>query len=229
MKASSILTSYFTTKPDPQRNEYSSKDDFSKMINWYFSIVSNRLNAVVFYDDLSPTFIRKYERENILFEHYSIGKYSINDERFFCYLDYIISRPNLSRLFMTDLFDVDFLGDPFSLFDDEKFDLYIGTEDSLPGTWLKYKYMQSYGRLHYTDKPVLNAGIIGGNRQPIVKLLSRMVDDFRRINSCKNVNMAVFNKCVYDLFDEKRILKGYPLHSRFKRYEKTGPFYIRHK
>jgi hypothetical protein len=130
---------------------------------------------------------------------------------------------------MTDLFDVDFLGDPFSLFDDEKFDLYVGTEDSLPGTWLKYKYMQSYGKLYYADKPVLNAGIIGGNRQPIVKLLSRMVDDFRQINSCKNVNMAVFNKCVYDLFDEKRILKGYPLHSRFKRYEKTGPFYIRHK
>ena len=229
MSTNAILSSYYTTKPDPQRNTYVRKDDLNKMANWYFSVASHRLNAVVFYDDLSPTFIEWYQRDHIQFEHRSLGKYSVNDERFLGYLDYVTAHPNLTRLFMTDLFDVQFLGDPFSVFDDEQYDLYIGSEDSLPGKWLAHKYKISYGRLYHADKPVLNAGIIGGNRQPILDLLSLMAHEFRRIDSCQNINMAVFNKCVYDLFAPKRILTGYPLHSRFGHYEKTGAFLIKHK
>lgn len=54
-------------------------------------------------------------------------------------------------------------------------------------------------------------------------------DDLTAKGVLGNVNMAVYNKCVYDIFDKQRIMWGNPLNSRFKAYEASGDFAIRHK
>jgi hypothetical protein len=56
-----------------------------------------------------------------------------------------------------------------------------------------------------------------------------MMIDFERLNGADNLNMAIFNNAVYNLFFPDRVVIGPPVTSLFKRYETTGNFAIRHK
>jgi hypothetical protein len=73
----------------------------------------------------------------------------------------------------------------------------------------------------------LNCGAIGGARNNILRLLKAMLADFDRVSSSNCVDMAVFNKCVYDLF-YGRILHGKPVAGRFRGRD-NGVYCIKHK
>lgn len=261
MSCDKIFTTYFTGKPDPQsgakrrvnvikhfktwmrsqrggaRREapgVARPDEFYRMQLWYDSLIEVGCEAVVFHDELSDDFTRKHGRADVAFERYALNtQRSVNDERYQCYYEYLSRHPEIDRIFMLDLFDIEFFSNPFDLMDDEKYDIYCGGDAGEYNDKLnREKMTKAFGGAFYEDRIKLNAGVCGGNRAQIMKLLETMIDVFDRLTeegTLQNLNMAIFNKCVYDLFEAERILYGYPLNSRFKKYESRGNFALRHK
>jgi hypothetical protein len=187
------------------------------------------LNGIIFHDKLSDDFVNTYENENIRFIRYEVGSRSNNDERFICYYAYLLERKDVGKVLLTDLFDVEIKKNPFEIIDKKK-DFYLGSEEARNNKrWMKRIYRKAYGEIYYGSKKLLNAGIIGGRYENVIGLLGKMIKEFDKIDSEVNANMAVLNKCVYDLTSEERILTGRPLHSLYKKYEKNGDYYIKHK
>ncbi len=92
--------------------------------------------------------------------------------------------------------------------------------------------IEAFGRPYFEERIKLHAGTCGGPRVSILCLLRAMASTFQELTAQErlaDLNMAVYNKCVYELFPEARIMYGNPLNSRFKRYERSGDFAIRHK
>ena len=256
-----VLTTYFTGKPDPQKRsrgrfnffkrfktwKRSQKggataekhgvagiDDFERIQIWYDSLLKVGCKGVIFHDCLSDWFIEKWARPEVEFVRYDlVTERSINDERYYCYLQYLQSNSRIKRAFLLDLFDVEFFRNPFDLIDDDVYDIYCGGD---PGEYNdkmnREKMIATYGKPHYESEIKLHAGTCGGNRANLERLLLEMTDTFDSLTAkgtMDNVNMAVFNKCVYDKFSKDRIMWGNPLNSRFKAYEASGNFAIRHK
>lgn len=229
-----ILTTYFTTKPDPQRGTTWAPDDPDLMSGWIDTVTDLDLTGVVFHDE--PVGSRKNGK--VSFVPWPLRTaWSCNDERFLCWLDFLEGAGKtdvtIDHVFLTDLFDVDFFRDPFDLIT-ARHDLYLGCGAGYPrpigeNRWLCAKMTAAYGRVYHPDKCTVNAGVIGGRYADVVRLLRHMVNDFIRLKSDQNINMAVFNRAVYDLFDEDRIMIGPPVCSLFKKYQQTGDFCIRHK
>lgn len=231
-----ILTNYFTGKKNPQKraNQFE-PDQFENMKRWYDSVMANHIHGRIFHDQLSDGFIAKYTNEFISFEKYELKKqYSLNDDRFFCWHEWLLLHAEVESLFCTDLFDVDFLGNPFQLMDPSHYDLYCGDDHGAQiGEWVNDRMEWAYGKTFHAGKIKFVAGIIGGTRENMLRLFQAMTRDFekakRGIRKGKNMNMGIFNKCVHDLFDQDRILFGAPLNSGFRSYEEEGNFCIRHK
>jgi hypothetical protein len=222
-----ILTSYFTSKPDPQSGQFRPKNDQDLMRPWIRSLNACGLIGVICHDE--PVMAT-----GVTLQYYPLKtKWSVNDERFLCWLEVLEQHPEIERVFLTDLFDVNFLGNPFDLIDADH-GLYCGCgagfDRPISGNkWMVKKMILAYGRVYHPDNRTVNAGVIGGTRKSILDLLNFMVSDFNVIDSDKNINMAVFNRAVYDLFLPDRIMIGPPLTSMFKKYEQAGNFAIRHK
>lgn len=256
-----VFTTYFTGKPDPQTGAKRKRnlikhlktrirsyiggaqrelpgvagpDEFERIRLWYESLQKVGCTAVIFHDELSPGFTEQWTCPAVGFERYALKTpRSVNDERYLCYLEYLQAHPEIQRIFMLDLFDIEFFSNPFDLFDDARYDIYCGGDAGEYNDKLNRKKMvAAFGEAHYEGQIKLNAGVCGGNRDVIMALLQRMQSEFDRLTAAgdrQNLNMAVFNKCVYDLHTPERIMYGYPLNSRFKRYERHGNFALRHK
>ena len=94
MNNSVIFTTYFSEKihpNDPNDQWVVGKtndgrvlqNDIKYIAPWYNSIDKLGLQGVVFYDNLTPSFIDTYQKENIQFIKVSPSDYSYNDWRFF--------------------------------------------------------------------------------------------------------------------------------------------------
>lgn len=256
-----ILTTYLTGKPDPQSRSkrkagfirraktwYRSRrggasaemsgtvapDSFDRMSVWYHSLIRVGCHGVVFHDCLSSDFVAKWTVPEVQFQRYELKTpRSVNDERYLCYLEWLEAHPEVQRVFLLDLFDVELFRDPFTLMDDDKYDLYAGGD---PGKYNdkrnRAKMVRAFGRPFFETEIKLHAGTCGAPRAAMLRLLKGMTGVFEELSDravLDNLNMAVFNKCVYDLFNRERIMYGYPLNSRFKKYESSGDFAIRHK
>lgn len=261
MSCDKIFTTYFTGKPDPQsgakrksnvikhfktwmrsqrggaQREVSGvakPDEFNRMKLWYDTLINVGCEAVVFHDELSDGFTERHSCEEIAFERYALKTArSVNDERYLCYYEYLLNHPEIERVYMLDLFDIEFFKNPFDLIDDEKYDIYCGGDAGEYNDKLNREKMnRAFGDSFYEDRIKLNAGVCGGNRAQIMLLLETMIGVFDKLTDegeLRNLNMAIFNRCVYDLFAYERILYGYPLNSRFKKYENHDKFALRHK
>jgi len=228
-----IFTTYFNGKIDPQRKIKCVANKFFLIEDWYNSAIRLNLNGIIFHDCLSKEFIEKYTNENIIFIKYKLStNLSVNDERFICYYNYLKRNDNIKYLFLTDLFDVKFIKNPFNLINDEKFSLYCGGNKNIlldNKVHTKPNMLKVYGKECYRTYPKIHAGTFGGSRDNILIILFSMRIDMLRMNSGGNYNMIIFNKVVYDIVSLDRIMIGKPLASEFKKYEYAGDFCIKHK
>jgi len=236
MKKNIIITTYFTTKKDPQRKRKVEPNNFNYIKSWYNSIKKLGLNGIIIHDDLSDEFVEKYTSPKIKFNYYpNKSRRSTNDERFVAYYKFLKERKDIANIFLTDLHDITFLKNPFQLIDDKKYDLYAGDDKGIKimnSSFMKKRMTRAYGKVLYKKETKLIAGIIGGSYKNIMKLLDQIILDLQDLQKKKifsNLNMGIFNKCAYQLFGPERIMYGEPLNSKFKRRQKTGNFCIRHK
>lgn len=222
-----IMSAYFTTKKDVQRDIVIETDKFSKIQGWYGSICDLGLNGIIFYDSLSDKFVSNYENDYVKFIKYSMKtERSVYEERFYCWYEYLLGDLSIDDVYLTDLFDVRFVKDPFSVMDD-RYKIYCGDFGGKMNGWIFRQMHRAYGGTFHEDKMRLTAGIIGGPRNNILQLLKTMLIDFDKMNTTNCVDMAVFNRRVYDLFNG-RILHGKPVAGNPKGRDR-GVYCIKHK
>ena len=223
MGESIIFASYFAMYPNPQGKNY--RKDKTKYIQpLYDSVVKLGLNMIIFHDHLSDKFIRRNSTDKIRFEKY-IPRYKIPFmSRFYCYLDYL-TKNTYDKILCLDCGDLELYKNPFPLIDDK---IMIGSEDGLieDSTWMRDQFRKAYGETLYGDRQILNCGIIGGRYNALLVLLTLFEEDTRHIKS-NIVDMAVFNKLIYDSFNYDT---GHPIHTVFGKNEgRESGCYIRHK
>ena len=221
-----IMTTYFCNKKDPQRPKRAPCNDFQYIEPWYNSIKKLGLNGVVFHDGMDDTFIKRYQNDKIKFVYVDSNsyEYSLNDLRYFVYLDYIKKYKNIENVFMTDGNDVTVVKSPFNKFNK----ICVGNEPVkiTNSSWMKKKIK----RFNYNNNKkftfnkfnqIYNAGILGGRRNDVLKFLENMVDIFENFDEeqkRENLNMIVFNYVVYKVFNEN-VISGFPLNSVYKKFQ----------
>ena len=229
-----IWTTYYTGKPNPQRTAKKAvPNDFSMIKEWYDSVVRLRLQGVIFHDHLTNEFIKRYSCPNVAFTR--VPYYSergLNDERYYMY-QRMLKNPAIEWLLTTDLFDVEFPRNPFEFMTD-KTKIYVGSETPDVANFhvIKNNTCRAYGEIPdwwpMVDKYLLNAGIIGGHRDIMIRLFDLMIKDFDKIEpKGMDANMFVLSRCIHGY--DMPFVTGFPLHSSYKKYEKDGQYYIRHK
>jgi len=230
-----ILTSYFTTKKDWQRGKYV-KPTFSKIQKLYQTAVTNGLSVSVLYDVLPQEFLDTYSTERFGFVQVNLTqfdkRYGVNDVRYFFFERLVQQNREWKYIFIVDAFDVRSGMNPCSGMQPGK--IYVGGEqDRLKKhPWMKARFQKMGGKYNqwYTTKvtdklKILNCGLTGGQRDMMLKLLSRMVQvlqdpalAIRQKNEDINLNMAALNYILYVEFDGK-FQYGPPVHSAYKRFE----------
>ncbi len=227
-----ILTNYFTSKKDPQRKKRWKSDDYKLIYPWLNSLSKLKLNGIIFYDLLSDEFINKHSNEYVKFIKYDIKTdWSLNDERFLCWYEFIEKNKNFNRIITTDLFDVSFNKNPFKLMKDKN-RLYLGCNNKRlirNNDYVVKKMRNIYNKVYHENMLSVNAGVISGYRENIILLFDSILKDFYKYNLSINMNMGVYNKIIYDLFGKSKLTIGFPFTSHFKKNETGGIYAIKHK
>ncbi|WP_200977019.1 hypothetical protein [Echinicola sp. 20G] len=197
-----ILSTYFVSKKDPVRGIHQSGDDFTYIENWYESVRELEINAIVFYDDLSEPFISRYQTEKIKFIKCHLGPYSLNDERFFIFYEFVQRLPENSFVVTTDINDVIINKHPITVLKDNSNKVFIGRGNRRcwkSATWTiksLYKFYKQCSEklpVSFFFYPVYNPGTIGGSKKNIEKLFHLMVLEFEKLHDNGNYNMQIFN------------------------------------
>lgn len=247
-----IATSFFRHQKDPQHNKYV-PDSYEYIKEWASTcseVVAERDDVVglVFCSEVSLEVRRKIEENaGILTLTYAATHgYSTNDERFFCYLDFL-KEAQPEAAFFTDGNDVKVRGNPFELF--EKYDktYFIGKDmEETPhvgsNPWAKSKLAElkklcgqpqnSNEKFALLISPLYNAGVIGGRTQALIDLFEYVCYILKECGTEGNNNMMALHLSLLRLLDgafKDHILTGRPLTSPFKKYRDTGKFYFVHK
>jgi hypothetical protein len=256
-----ILTVYCNLKKDPQRQTHVDGNSYEYISPWYRTMKEKDLHGIIFCDNVSDDFITKYQTPKIRFLKIKMGRYSINDERYFIYYNFLTqSQPKLKYKYvlMTDVSDVEINRNPFELIQSDPDKIYVGMNfhgdkgidaSTRSPAWYdrrkwkidpfnkklqeaKYDKQHPEGGFkrdeHYQ---IWSAGLLGGDIQTMMHLLSEMCKLFDITDSHKNYNMLILNYILRRYFASNynpttactdHIVSGRPFNSRFKRFEKYG-------
>lgn len=233
-----ILTNYFTSQLDSQRGIKWKNDDDSIM---GLVLDAIRLNEkiVIFHDLCSPEFIARYNHPCVTFVKVElIENISLNDYRFYCFLEWL-SKSNINEnIFISDLFDVRMNLSPSSL--PEWKGLYVGIHNDWKidknGLIADEKYVWNLIVKHYTavntklhNKPILMAGTWGGNQALVIETLLLMIKIMKE-STVYNANLSAFQRVCYEFVGiDKLWLSGMPFHSNFRQYQYTAQAVFIHK
>jgi hypothetical protein len=212
-----ILSAYFNTRKDPQRDVFWKGNDYGKISGWYQSVKRFSLDAVIFHDHCSKAFIRKYSTDRITFQYYKPEENLLN-ARLRCFHAWLTEN-EVDKVFCLDISDIVLYHNPFNLIVEDK--IYCGSEEMkiAKSGYVVNDFKDSYGKIYYPDNKILNCGILGGYYDKVLFVLGKMVKEFDKFRTEKNIDMAVFNKVMYDNFRMDEIITGKPLHTEFHKKE----------
>jgi len=259
-----VMAALLTSKVDLQRENHQlcSISD----TKWYSSVKRLRLSAIVLHDCLSDEDVVKIQSNEVRFLRINVpDDMTVNDIRFVVYFGILSGQvfstgdvqhikmnarwaPSVRKVFMTDLFDVHFTGNPFEIVFGDRYHVYVGNEENAPtspeyGGWNSWLLNQARHCSGLTDDVlrnqktnmtggIVNAGIVGGRVTPVLSLLRLM--SLHMLSNGASVrkgicDMYLLNKCIHDLFAIDSVFSGFPLHNTFKGGEASSQAYIIHK
>lgn len=240
-----ILTSYFKAAGQRFRHMSMPKPpdvQFLYIKDFYWSVVSKNLSAVIFHNGLDSNYVRRLATDKIKFVHTSLGRRSPNDERFFLYLDYLQRHPEIRRVVLADIRDVRFSRDPFHLLDltddfvDDPFAIHVGlnAQNTLSEMKIVARAQPCLGFRYDSYLKAYNAGAIAGARDPMLALLGLVTRLFGRLTEQEmmrcDCNMGVVNYVLHNHPFVGHVYEGWPFTSRFKAFKKNPlATYIVHK
>jgi len=221
-----IFTSYFTTKKDIQIRKFWNRNDISLLNPLYDSVVKLGLQMIIFHDSCDQEFIDRYSTDKITFHKYMPEQVSVHNERFRGFYFYMKETPGLkgSKILCLDCRDLELFKNPFPLI--EKDTIFIGSEEGKIGgsEWIKDKIKKAFGEVRFSDKKMLNCGILGG----YYDILFRLLDEYKLITDkvFKCADMGIMNVLIHSGY---KYITGYPIHTKFNAFEYDQECYIRHK
>ena len=229
MESNLVLTTCFTKNRGPQHCVFKGglENIYDGMKGWYGSLITCGLKGVIFHNELSDDYIKKYQNDQVSFVKYDqFHRYSYNDERFYCYKWYL-EKNEVENVLFTDMFDVKFYGNPFSLYGTH--DFYLGSElhNNWDCGWRKAKFRQAGLPYLVKGEKIYNAGIIGGHYKVIMGFLEYMIYKFDRLPKEYNLNTPLYLNFMNRVFKGK-IFTGKPLHNTYYSYKPEGAL-IEHK
>jgi len=246
------LTNWFTTRKDPQGKRKETDITYiSRYIRSIMSLPSGRASAHILYDDIPDELIRNYSTGDgaVTFEKVDISKIDplmgLNDLRYLLFEEQVKRHPEWDTIFMTDIRDVLAIHNPCTFVGRNPDKLYVGsqTNNMKPWKWMIRQFYMAGGKYldWYMAQPddafiELNAGIIGGKRPMILKVLGKINEMLmdpdlggRKNKTNVTVNMAAVNWACYGGFGKERVVTGPPLHSLYKYFENRTDVYFWHK
>jgi len=251
-----VLTSYFTTKQDWQRNNFTEVNR-SKLQTLYRSTMELGLNVTIVYDKLPDELVSSFSCSRFSFLQVSLEDYDehlgVNDVRYFVYADVLANHPSWEFVFTIDAFDVEVAMNPCASLQPDTF--YVGSETrAMKNWWMEERFRDTGGKYlawynAFDEKTkLLNCGITGGHRSVMHRFFASMkrimtdaVSDFksrevdsevnvksREVDSEVNVNMAALNYFGYSEFAGKLVTSA-PVHSVYKQYQNRNDVWFVHK
>ena len=236
-----VFSTYFTLNKDQQRRQYKKTNRYSYFNQWENSLRRLGLRGLIFHDALDSSFTKSFQR-NVYLKKVILGRRSLNDDRYFHYLQYIEKHPNITYILMTDISDVTFLRDPFELM--RLFDNHLFVGENIKRRfigslrWLQVNVLKCFLNGTHLNismcminrmTPSYNAGVIGGPRHIVLRFLRILTAVLETLPEKIDCNMAAVNYVVHKYFNDV-IFTGFPLNSIFMRYE-SNPVgvYVTHK
>ena len=228
-----VVAVMMTSKPDPQRGEKISSDYLNYMKPWWTTADRVGLLGTVLHDGLPPECVAAATTDRIQFVMTKPSVLPILHDRHRIVRDYL-EQIDDRYVFVTDISDVAFKRDPFQLIeqDQQQHRLFIGSEPKTIGDCrcLRTETIEQFGKLLHVDRQVVNPGIIGGERTEVVSLLNRILTCIEENkDQLLNSDMSIVNKVVHDAYQCDQLYTGFPLHSRFKKWEYDTAAAILHK
>lgn len=197
-----ILSNYFTSKLDPQRKIHQTSDNFEYFRHWYESVDELGIRAIIFCDTISEGFEMKYTNEKISFIRCQLGTFSLNDERFFIFQEFVERLKPDSFILSTDINDVVINMNPIALFQSNPHKLFVGRGQRKVwknGKW-PLKALFSFNKkfpgklpVSFFNYPVLTPGTLAGKKEVIQKIYQEMTALFTELGDDGNYDMQVFN------------------------------------
>lgn len=234
---SALFTSYFSKKIHPQFGDpqlegvaedgRAKQNDISYIGRWYESVKNLGIEARIFCDNLSDSFIAEYETDKIKFVKVETNDYSYNDWRFFCYLNYLKDN-KFESVFMTDSSDVIVVKDPSLIIEEFPNVDYFICKDSIK--LYQFPYVQNHNALGFDNYSLfflnqyewdlINMGAIGGKYDNMMLFLRLLCEERLKIgNPTFNADIWTGNYVFRHKLSDKKLLIGEPFTSNFKKYE----------
>lgn len=232
-----FMTTYFINKANPLLYKKHFKFNAKMFRSFYhsISIFTNHTDVVIFIDfDAKEKF--STERPDIKFININFHgiRYTINDYRYFLYLNYLKENDNYDLVLMADISDVRYGRDPFEFFLQREERLFTNEENDweVYVPWMRKKHYDCYGKdarwgpecirtamlgIGNGDYFLANAGIFGGYIEYIKLVLEEMVELLNELKEPKcNANMIVFGGVMHQYWKDDLVLTGPPLHAPFR-------------
>ncbi|WP_100629622.1 hypothetical protein [Algoriphagus formosus] len=197
-----FLSTYFTSKLDPMRSVHQAEDNYDYFRNWYESIRELGIWGVIFCDNISDEFKKKYQTDRIFFIKCELGPHSLNDERFFIFYEFVQHLKNSAFVVSTDINDVIVNKNPLKLLEQHPEKLLVGRgirKTWKDGVWA-IKALNHFNRKYnkrlsvsFFNYPMLTPGTIGGKKDKVEKIYLEMISIFSELGDDGNYDMQVFN------------------------------------
>jgi len=202
-----VFASFLNKKNCPQRN-IQWPSDYKLVLPLIKTVLKNsNAEIIIFHDNLQnvPNMPRCHFKQVDISQ-----KFAVTVERWFHYLHEIKNNEKIENLFMVDSTDVLMLNNAFEAM--KKNTLYCGSEYrwKVGDRWLK-KRTKKFNIIDYnkiinenSNKTMLNAGIVGADRNTIITFLERLTS-LHNIHSqdiILSLDMPIFNYTIFKFFKE---------------------------
>ncbi len=231
-----VITTLLTANKDPQRG-FKWAPDAKAISPWLESMERGGWEGLVLTDELEHLPVG-YEIGLEMVEKSTMNVYH---QRWMHIYQYLRAHEEIRWVWCTDGSDVEVLRDPFADMAHGK--LYCGTEPGPVNTpWMRQNHqadiLQRFIKGRDANSPLLNAGVVGGDRKTIMELAHGIIKiyydiDIERFSENdspgKEVgDMAAFNKVAYEQFGA-RLVTGPHVTTTFKAYTDNGTAKFKHK
>lgn len=185
-----VLSCLFAGQPDPQRNTHLKPD--TKLAAALLKSL-NGIDTVVLCD--FPTDEPQFEEVPA-----SLSPYI---QRWISYRQWLVRHPEVRYVWCVDATDVENLQNPFA--DMQPGTLYTGWENQIVGCeWMLTNHQASRPWIEQNaNKPLLNAGVAGGDRATMLELCRRIIALWTEATmnklSDKAGDMAYYNRAAHDM------------------------------
>lgn len=224
-----ILTVLITgAGPDPQDKTLDKNrpkqltPDLALIRTWLDSLKGH--NVVILNDELTARSTRR-----VSYVRVNTAAMNVYAQRWLHAWQYLRDHPEIANVWITDCTDVELLRDPWATIQPGR--IHVGSENGTIGKsgWMKIHHPNLRGFMKtYADKPIINAGVIGGTRADVMAYLHHFLTEWWDWSTPGDTDMGLWNLVAW-MKHPDQIDYGPHVTSPFKAYEDNGTAIWRHK